>query len=735
MRISNKISIKNKLRIIILLTSTVVIFLASIAFVASDLFTFRQQMIKDLSVLADLVGINSSAGLIFRNNYTIEENIAGLKANENITTVYIFTKKGDIFVSYFKDNNQNQSEYNFKTVDEYYNLHNITSNQKYHIFHHSRLELIQPIIFKNERIGTVYIESNLTMFYEHFLRSAGVVVVVILVSLLLAFILASKFQRIITTPFYSLLTTMQSVSKHKDYSLRVTKVVDDEWGNLVDKFNEMLVQIEANNIKLNQYQEHLEDMVEQRTSELQQRTNELAKAMDQAMAANQAKSAFLANISHEFRTPLNGILGYTQIFKQDNTLTAQQQDGINVIKRSGEYLLTLISDILDLSKIEAGKLEIIPDEFNFQQFLISIAELFKIRAAQKKVAFKMEFANDLPAIVCGDTKCLRQVFINLLSNAIKFTEQGTVTFKVTREQEAIHLQIMDTGIGIAKNELQDIFLPFQQSGDRNNKAKGTGLGLSITKKLVDAMDGEIYLESTLGQGSSFLVILKLPILSDIAQDIIQPPSVIGYKSQIYPYKILIVDDNRENRLFLINTLTSLGFKILEANNGNVGLKITQKLQPDLIIIDLMMPEMDGFEATRMIRKDYKNLPIIAASASVFEANRKDSLTAGCNDFIGKPIDNDKLFNLLSKYLKLQWIYSDENDENNEEKLPNLSSEQITELSNLTMVGDIDGITKFAEQLDKTDPKLVIFTKKIIELSNDFELEQLQEIANHYMENG
>ncbi|MBE9561463.1 MAG: response regulator, partial [Proteobacteria bacterium] len=683
MRIFNKISIKNKLRIIIILTSAIVIFLASTAFVASDLFTFRQQMVKDLSVLADLVGINSSAGLIFKNNHTIEENIAGLKANENITTVQIFTKQGNKFVSYFKNGIPNETEHNVKTVNEYYTLHKIKSVQKYHIFHHNRLEFIQPIIFKNEEIGTIYIESDLKVFNEYLLRSTGIVVVVILVSLLLAFILASKFQRIITTPFYSLLTTMQLVSKDKDYSLRVEKIVDDEWGNLMDKFNEMLTQIETNNIKLNQYQEDLEDMVKQRT-------NELAKAMDQAMAAKQAKSAFLANISHEFRTPLNGILGYTQIFKQDKNLNEQQQDGIDVIKRSGEYLLTLISDILDLSKIEAGKLEIIAEEFNFQQFLSGITELFKMRASQKKIHFNIEFANNLPTIVYGDTKRLRQIFINLLSNAIKFTERGTVTFKITRVQENIHLQVIDTGIGIAEEELQSIFLPFQQSGDRNNKAKGTGLGLSITKKLIKAMDGEIYLESILGQGSNFLVILKLPIISDAPEVVIHPSLAIGYKSQTYPYKILVVDDNAENRSFLNGILTPLGFKILEANNGNVGLKLTLQQHPDLIIMDLMMPEMDGLEATRHIRKDYKNLPIIAASASVFEANRKDSLIAGCNDFIDKPINTNKLLELFSKYLKLQWIYS---GETNEEELPILSPELIVELSSLTMVGDIEGVIK------------------------------------------
>jgi len=204
--------------------------------------------------------------------------------------------------------------------------------------------------------------------------------------------------------------------------------------------------------------------------------------------------------------------------------------------------------------------------------------------------------------------------------------------------------------------------------------------------------------------------------------------VIGYKSQIYPYKILVVDDNKANRTFLIDILTPLGFEIAEASNGNIGLEANRQLHPDLIFIDLMMPEMDGLETIRIIRQDDKMLPIIAAS--VFDVNRQDCLMAGCNDFIDKPINNSKLLELLSKYLKLQWIYP---NEASEEELPILSSEQITELSNLTMVGDITGVMEFAEQLKISDLQLENFANKIIHLANDLELEQLQEIARQFNE--
>ncbi|MDM8561702.1 ATP-binding protein [Candidatus Parabeggiatoa sp. HSG14] len=779
MRIFTHLSIKNKLRFIIIITSGIVLLLASATLVTADLLNSRRNMVRELFVLADLVGINSTAGLIFQDNFVAEENIVGLKANSHVIQANIFSKEGTLFASYFREGLATQVNKSLTTISDYYSLHKtpVLENNKiesHYSFHEEHVHILKPIVFQDNVIGAVHIKSDLQELDKRLFHAINIMIVLFFISLLLAFVLASRFQRIITTPIYSLLKTMKVVSAHKRYSLRAKKRVDDELGKLTDGFNEMLVKVEKRDTELSLYRAHLEEMVDLRTTELTDKTAELAEARDQALAANKAKSAFLANMSHELRTPLNGILGYTQILNRDKNLNTQQKEGIAIIQRSGEYLLTLISDILDLSKIEAGKIEIFPTAFYFDKFLISIAELFQMRAGQKEITFVYEFSKHLPTGIYADEKRLRQILINLLSNAIKFTEQGEVSFKVSDDNNKIHFSVTDTGIGIAEEEIKTIFLPFQQAGDSNYKAQGTGLGLFITKKLVDMMGGEIHIESTLGQGSTFWMMLDLPTVSDMIEDeSAEKPVIIGYKiplssdtktaifdkqqegeitsdsktktphsdkcqRQEGSYQILVIDDKWENRAMLANFLEPLGFEIIEANNGQEGLDKARELHPDFIIMDLMMPVMDGFEATRQIRKipKLKEIPIIASSSSVFEQHRKGSFKAGCNNFIGKPIHGDDLLELISHYLTLEWIYEKTSEKvivkeqtiTSEQPQINLSTEQASNLFDLSMTGDITGILELAEQWKESDTQLETFADKIIELANNFEMEKLRNTA-------
>lgn len=472
--------------------------------------------------------------------------------------------------------------------------------------------------------------------------------------------------------------------------------------------------------------------------------SELARI--QADRANQAKSTFLANMSHELRTPLNGILGYTQILKREKTLTPKQQEGIDIIHRSGEYLLTLITDILDLSKIEAGKVELYPIDFNFNEFIRDIVELFQIRAQQKHITFIYEPTTYLPIGIRADEKRLRQILINLLGNAIKFTNRGGVNLKISLHDKKMRFQVEDTGVGIAEEDIEKIFYPFQQVGDKDYKAEGTGLGLPITKKLVEMMGGELQVDSVLGHGSTFWMELEFTEVSDIVKvKKVQESIIVGYVGQAR--KILIVDDRRENRSVMTHLLMPLGFQTTEACNGQEALEKAESWMPDLIITDLVMPVLDGFALARKLREipTFKETPLIAASASVFDHHQQLSIDVGCNDFIGKPFRAEALLALIQKHLNLTWIYEESVakvtggteeeiilSENEEAVLIGPSSEQSAILLDLALMGDISGILEKLDHLEQEDATLHPFVHKVRQLAKNFAEEQICELMERYV---
>ncbi|OQW94777.1 MAG: hypothetical protein BWK79_04810 [Beggiatoa sp. IS2] len=486
----------------------------------------------------------------------------------------------------------------------------------------------------------------------------------------------------------------------------------------------------------------------------QRRAQSAEKLRFKAEMANHAKGTFLANMSHELRTPLNGILGYAQILSNDKRLTPKQQEGIKIIQRSGEYLLSLINDILEFSKIEAGKVELCPTDFHFGSFLKDTVTLFQVRAEQKKISFVFEPLSHFPEIVQGDERRLRQILNNLLGNAFKFTEKGGVTLKVTYHDNQAEFIIEDTGIGIADEEITKIFLPFSQAGSRDYQAQGTGLGLSITKNLIEMMHGELHVSSRVKHGSTFRVTLNLPTVMGLITPLHKEKVITSYRRVNHTnslvsaqLKLLVVDDKWENRSVLVNLLVPLGFEISEAANGQEGIEKMRAYQPDLILIDLVMPIMDGFTAVRQIRNmpESARTPIIAVSTSVLEHDHQTCFKAGCDAFLNKPIHAGELLELLQTHLELTWTYDEETSESTTtdsahsdavptEDLPSteLPPESLSQLFDLAMKGDIIGILELLDDIEPSSQHSSPFISKIRQWAKNFQEEQICDFLQKFV---
>lgn len=405
----------------------------------------------------------------------------------------------------------------------------------------------------------------------------------------------------------------------------------------------------------------LQQQIAERTLELEREIIERKRAEVAACEANQAKSTFLANMSHELRTPLNVILGFTQLMTRNGSLTPQQQGYLDTISYSGEHLLNLINDVLDISKIEAGGAVLNENNFNLCGFLDSLQQMLRLKAESKGLQLVFDLVPDLPQYICTDENKLCQVLMNLLGNAIKFTQAGSVTLRVRYGQKQttpslIKFVVEDTGPGIAATELESMFEPFVQTLSGRNSQEGSGLGLSISRKFVSLMGGDITVDSELGEGTVFKFDIQTSPVENELQDQESSRQIVGLEAGP-KYRILVAEDKPENRQLLVELLTSVGFEVREAANGQEAIALGKSWSPHLIWMDMRMPVLDGFEATKQIKATGTQAPVvIALSGSALEKDRLFALSMGCDDFMRKPFRVKDIFEKMTQYLGVRYLY-------------------------------------------------------------------------------